>query len=100
VAVEQPLAAAALFFAGHFDRRETGHLPAACPANYIGRMAPRPLLMLNGTLDDDYPRDKSVEPLYRLAKQPKTILWAVTGHRLPSPERLSAALQFLRVHLE
>lgn len=99
-AVEQRFAAAALLFGGHFDRGETSHLPAACPANYIGRIAPRPLLMVNGTLDDDYSRERSVEPLYRLAKQPKTILWAETGHRVPSPEQLSATVQFLRAHLE
>ena len=100
VAVEQRLVAAALLFGGHFDRGETSHLPAACPANYIGRIAPRPLLMVNGTLDDDYSRERSVEPLYRLAKQPKTILWAETGHQVPSPEQLSATVQFLRAHLQ
>jgi dienelactone hydrolase len=99
-AVEQRFAAAALLYGGHFDRGEKAHLPAACPANYIGRIAPRPLLMVNGTLDDDYSRERSVEPLYRLAKQPKTILWAETGHQVPSPEQLSAAVQFLRTHLE
>lgn len=99
-AVEQRFAAAALLYGGHFDRGENSHLPAACPANYIGRIAPRPLLMVNGTLDDDYSRERSVEPLYRLAKQPKTILWAETGHQVPSPQQLSAAVQFLRAHLE
>lgn len=99
-AVEQRFAAAALLYGGHFDRGETGHLPAACPANYIGRIAPRPLLMVNGTLDDDYSRERSVEPLYRLAKQPKTILWAETGHQVPSPEQLAAVVEFLRAHLE
>ncbi|TLZ79602.1 MAG: hypothetical protein E6K11_06340 [Methanobacteriota archaeon] len=43
---------------------------------------------------------RSVEPLYRLAKQPKTILWAETGHQVPSPEQLSATVRFLRAHLE
>ncbi len=100
VAVEQRLLAAALLFGGHFDRGETRHLPAACPANYIGRIAPRPLLMVNGTLDDDYSRERSVEPIYRLARQPKTILWAETGHQVPSPEQLSATVRFLRAHLE
>jgi dienelactone hydrolase len=99
-AVDQRFMAVALLFGGHFDRAEKSHLPAACPANYIGRIAPRPLLMMNGTLDDDYSRDRSVEPLYRLAKEPKAILWAETGHQVPSPERLSAAVRFLRAHLK
>lgn len=83
---EPRFAAVALLYAGHFDAKETGHLAAACPANYAGRIAPRPLFLLNGTQDADYFRADQVEPLHRLAKNPKTILWVETGHVFPPEE--------------
>lgn len=85
-AVEQRFAAVALMYGGHFDAKETGHLAAACPANYIGRIAPRPLFLLNGTQDADYFRDTQVEPLHRLARNPKKIVWVETGHVFPPEE--------------
>ena len=99
-AVEDRFAAVVLLYGGHMDHGEREHLPAACPANYIGHIAPRPLFMGNGTLDQDYSRERSVEPLQRWAKQPKTILWVETGHQAPPPEMLAAAVQFLRTHLQ
>ncbi len=47
--VDRRISPVALLFGGHFDALETSHLPAACPANYVGRIAPRSLLMVNGT---------------------------------------------------
>jgi fermentation-respiration switch protein FrsA (DUF1100 family) len=74
-------AAVMLLYAGHHLAAETvGHLPAACPANYIGRIAPRPLLMLNGMTDKVFVRDSTVLPLQRLAREPKRIIWVETGH--------------------
>jgi dienelactone hydrolase len=84
--VEKRFRAVALLYAGHFDAKETGHHPAACPANYIGRIAPRPLFLLNGTQDADYFRADQVEPLHRIAKNPKRIMWVETGHVFPPEE--------------
>ena len=99
-ATERRLAAVVLLYGGHFDALEREHLPAACPANYIGRISPRPLLMINGNFDTDYNKDTSVLPLYRLAKSPKLIRWTDTGHgRVPEEER-SAMLQWLRENLK
>ena len=78
--VEERLAAAALAYGGHFDRSETGHLAAACPANYIARISPRPLWLLNGKFDADYDRERSVEPLMRHAGEPVEMIWVDTGH--------------------
>jgi len=97
---DRRLAAIALLYGGHFDALERGHLPAACPANYIGRISPRPLLMINGTRDTDMIKKTSVEPLQRLAKQPKLILWAETGHQLPTEEHRSALLRWLQESLK
>ncbi len=80
VGAEKRFAAAALAYGGHFDRSETGHLAAACPANYIARISPRPLWLLNGTFDGDYDKALSVEPLVRHAGEPVEMNWVDTGH--------------------
>ena len=36
--------------------------------------------MLNGTFDTDMIRETSVEPLFKLARQPKQMLWSNGGH--------------------
>lgn len=86
--------------AGHFDASETGHHGAACPANYIGRISPRPLLMINGNLDADYNRKLSVESLQRLAKEPKQFVWHEEGHTLPPESTRATALAWLRERLK
>ena len=85
---------------GHFDALEKSHLQAACVANYIGRVSPRPLLMLNGLYDTDMIKDTSVEPLYRLAKSPKQILWSEAGHDAVRAEPVVLMLQWLRQNLK
>jgi len=85
-----------LFYGGHFDALENGHLAAACPANYIGRIAPRPLLMVNGTQDSDMIKARAVDPLFRLAKQPKQIIWTDGGHTFATDEHRAAIVQWLR----
>ncbi len=91
VGAEERLTAAAMAYGGHFDRFENGHLAAACPANYIGRISPRPLWLLNGTFDGDYDKVLSVEPLVRHAGEPVEMNWVDTGHvslRAEDMERL------------
>jgi dienelactone hydrolase len=100
-AADRRLAAVALIYGGHFDALEREHLPAACPANYIGRISPRPLLMINGTHDTDMIKETSVEPLQRLARQPKTILWEESGHQaILTEEHRSFLLRWLHESLK
>jgi len=99
-AVERRLNAVVLFYGGHFDAKENGHLPAACPANYVGRISPRPLLMINGVNDPDMIRDTSVLPLFRVGRMPKEIIWEDAGHQLPGPENLVKTLHWLRDKLK
>lgn len=94
-AVEKRLAAVALLYGGHFDAKETSHLAAACGANYIGRIAPRPVFLLNGTQDADYVRDTQVDPLHRIARAPKKIVWVETGHVYPPEETRPALAKWL-----
>lgn len=95
-AVERRLVAVLLLHGGHFDRLESEHLPAACPANYIGRISPRPLLMVNGTRDSDYDRSASIAPLFELAREPKRIIWVEGGHMALEEEDRLAMVQWLR----
>jgi dienelactone hydrolase len=96
---DRRLAAVVMSYGGHFDAAERGHLPPACPANYIGRISPRPLLMLNAKQDTDMVPDRSVEPLYGLAKPPKQIVWSEGGHSFSSEESEAAMLKWLRENL-
>lgn len=89
--------AVALLYAGHYLAIETrAHLPAACPANYIGRISPRPLFMVNGTQDNLFLRESSVLPLQRLAREPKTVVWQETGHMGLFREDLPRIVGWLR----
>jgi pimeloyl-ACP methyl ester carboxylesterase len=93
---DKRFAGVALLYGGHFDALEREHLPAACPANYIVRIAPRPLLMINGTEDTDMIKDPSVLPLYKIAKMPKKMIMSDTGHAVLTEDHRSAILQWLR----
>jgi dienelactone hydrolase len=99
-AVERRFVAVVLINGGHFDALERGHLPAACPANYIGRISPRPLLMVHGTMDQDHIKETSLDPLYRLAKAPKEILWQETGHAPPTEKNRALMLQWIRERIK
>lgn len=81
--VDRRLAAFVSLYGAHADALETGHHPATCPANYVGRIAPRPLFMINGMSDTDMLRDIAVLPLQKLAKQPREFMWVEGGHSLP-----------------
>ncbi len=97
---ERRFRAVVLLHGGHFNAQENGHLPAACPANYVGHISPRPLLMINGTRDRDLIKESSSEPLYRVAKMPKQILWADTGHQFPTDEHRAYMVQWLHETLK
>jgi dienelactone hydrolase len=90
-AAEPRVKGVAALYAGHMDHLELEHVAAACPANYIGRIAPRPLFTMNGTNDADYSRDSTVMPLLKHAKKPVESVWLETGHSLP-PENLRGPL--------
>jgi len=92
---DRRIAAVVSLYGGHFDALETGHLPAACPANYIGRIAPRPLLMVNGTQDTDFDREAAVLPLQRLARKPSQFIWVETGHTVPPAATMPEIIRWL-----
>lgn len=95
-AADRRFAAVTLMHVGHFDYYETGHQPAACPANYIGRITPRPLFILSATQDGDFLPETAIKPLQRLAEDPVTIRWTDGTHGFTSAQDLGAAIEWLR----
>lgn len=61
------------------------------PARFVGRIAPRPLVMVNGVDDPQMPPD-AVRQLYDAARAPKALIWLRTGHLLPTDSALIRAL--------
>ncbi len=100
VAVEKRLSPAVFLHGGHFDALEKSHLAAACPANYIGRIAPRSFLMVNGERDADYDMETQVKPLFALARSPKQSMWLPGGHSSYSDKDLSEIVAWLHAHLK
>jgi hypothetical protein len=56
--------------------------------------------MINGNQDQTFDKESAVLPLYTLAGEPKTILWAETGHQAPTPEHRPAIVAWLRENLQ
>jgi dienelactone hydrolase len=92
--------AVVFYHGGHFDALETGHSGPACGANYISRISPTPLLMVNGIYDSDYNKDLSVEPLLKIAKEPKKIIWTEGGHMFATEEDRAEIIKWLNKYLK
>jgi len=82
-AVEPRIKTVVLVVGGGGLGRRLGHEPTAVekdtlaviePANWIGLISPRPVLMLNGAEDKVVPR-QATEILYAAAQEPKRIVW-------------------------
>jgi len=52
------------------------------PLRYVREIFPRPLIMLNGSMDEQIPRE-SPELLFKEALEPKKIIWLQSGHVHP-----------------
>ena len=61
------------------------------PERYVGRISPRPVVMVNGIDDPQMPRS-AVEALYAAAREPKELIWLQTGHLMPNDSTLIRAL--------
>ncbi len=61
------------------------------PTRFIARIAPRPLVMVNGADDPQMPRS-AVQALYDAAREPKALIWLRTGHLMPTDSALIRAL--------
>ena len=61
------------------------------PEQYVGRISPRLLVMVNGIDDPQMPR-AAVEALYAAAREPKQMIWLRTGHLMPTDSALIRVL--------
>lgn len=98
-AAQRRLAAVVMIQGGHASSASNRHLGAACPANYIGRISPRPLLMINGERDAAFPKNSSVLPLQRLANPPKLLHWSDSVHGELAKGDAQLLVDWLRQHL-
>jgi cephalosporin-C deacetylase-like acetyl esterase len=69
------------------------------PINFVDRISPRPLLMINGLKDDIVPT-ASNRALYAKAREPKKIIWHNTGHDVPTDKAARNALFWFDKHLK
>ena len=63
--------------------------PRLDPVRWVGRIAPRPFVMVNAEGDQQMPR-ASVEALYQSAAAPKELRWVSGKHVRPNPEVIKA----------
>ncbi len=69
------------------------------PCRYVGMIAPRPVLFINGKRDDVIGRE-SAEALQNAAREPKRIVWYDSGHYdLPIAETLQELGAFFAANL-
>lgn len=69
------------------------------PMRYVEQIAPVPLLMVNGTNDEQVPRENT-ELLFNAAREPKQIAWLDSRHVNPrNPELTRRIIDTLRVRL-
>ena len=75
--------------------------PRLDPARWVGRIAPRPFVMLNAEGDQQLPREV-IEALYRSAGSPKELLWLQGKHVRPdtSVVRALADIVVARIRAE
>ena len=78
---------------GALLRRSQNLLDDIDPKNYASRIAPRPLLMINGRSDNIVP-PAAARVLFAAARQPKTLVWLDGGHILPPIEVATALLKW------
>ncbi|MFC2076083.1 alpha/beta hydrolase family protein [candidate division KSB1 bacterium] len=97
-AVDQRILAA-IFKVGGMFPDERAPRPPIDQINYIGRIAPRPLLMVNGLKDAGW-ATTGAKKIYGYAGEPKKNLWYDTGHDLPTHHFQDEMVSLFRRHLK
>lgn len=93
--LDQRFSRVALLFAGHGRTTELDHLAAACPANYVTRIAPRPLLMVNSDRDESMTGTYAVQPMFNLAGEPKELIKTNGGHMAMTEADIATVMAWL-----
>ncbi|MCL6532899.1 MAG: alpha/beta fold hydrolase [Armatimonadetes bacterium] len=72
------------------------------PVRWVGRISPRPVLMINGDADHIVPVESN-KALHEAAREPKTVVWYKGGH-VPPPDQMPSVFlqitQWLNQHLK
>lgn len=80
------------------ERRLNDLLAPIDPVSFAARIAPRPLLMINGKNDPIVPKE-CTERLFGAAREPKEIVWLDGGH-MPQPDAVLRKVdEWLTKHL-
>lgn len=61
------------------------------PERFIGAIAPRPVVLVNG-MDDPQMPAAAARQLYEAAREPRTQIWLKTGHLMPTDSALIRSL--------
>jgi hypothetical protein len=61
--------------------------PSIAPERWVGRISPRPFVMVNGRADERLPR-RAILALYARARAPKEIVWLAAPHVEPGRRRI------------
>lgn len=61
------------------------------PERFVARVAPRPIVMVNGIGDPQMPAE-AVRRLYDAARPPRELIWLRTGHLMPTDSALIRSL--------
>jgi len=70
----------------------------ADPLNFVDKISPRPVLMINGTKDDIVPVVAN-KLLHATAKEPKKVVWLEAGHLLPHDQTVPIIYEWLKKNL-
>jgi len=70
--------------------------PSVAPERYVGRIAPRPFVMLNAEDDERLPRAAVLE-LYAAAREPRELVWLPGEH--VNPKRTEVVRQLVEIVL-
>ena len=71
--------------------------PSIAPERYVGRIAPRPFVMINAEDDERLPRAAVLE-LYGAASEPRELVWLPGGH--VDPKHTEVVQQLVKIVLE
>jgi uncharacterized protein len=98
--VDTRIRAAVLIVGGSFGGlvQDASKLAEIDPAEFVGLISPRPLLMLNGKKDPIVP-PAWAERMYEAAGEPKRIVWYDTGHYVPPEEAIKEIRAFFGEHV-
>jgi len=70
----------------------------ADPLNFVDKISPRPVLMINGTKDELVPVAAN-KLLHSTAREPKKIVWLESGHTLPFDQTFPIVNEWLKNNL-